>query len=88
VISIILIAGVFGGLVRDEPGRRRAAVFATLNRATSVALLVIGRVYVEEPVVFTAAVLYGLVQTFLGLGLAVYWSRSGANRRPGVPVDL
>jgi hypothetical protein len=61
-------------------------MFATANRATSVALLVIGRVYADEPAVFTAAVLYGLVQTFLGLGLAAYWGWKGTDRRSKVAV--
>lgn len=80
VFSIIVLSAVVGWLVRDEPGRRRAGMFTTMNRATSVALLVIGRAYVDEPAVFTTAVLYGLVQTLLALGLAAYWAWARSDR--------
>lgn len=80
VFLTIAASGLIGWLVRDEPGRRRAGMFTTLNRATSVALLVIGRVYVDDPSVFTAAVLYALVQTVIALCLAVYWGWRMAGR--------
>lgn len=86
VTSIIVVSGVIGWLVRDESGRRRAGIFSTMNRATSVALLVIGRVYVDEPDVLTSAVLYGLVQTLLALGLAAYWGWIRSGNAAGLSV--
>lgn len=82
VLSVILISGVAAWLIRDRLGRRQASTFATFNRATSVALLIIGRSFAEQTEVFTAAVVYGLAQTIIAIGLAVYWgsvrSRSSA----------
>lgn len=73
VLLLILISAVAAWLIGDRTGRRRASTFATFNRATSVALLIIGRSFADQSEVFTAAVVYGLVQTVLAIGLAIYW---------------
>ncbi len=82
VLTVVSIAGVAAWFIRDQPGRRQASTFATFNRATSVALLIIGRSFADQSEVFTAAVVFGVVQTVIAVGLAIYWgaarSRSAA----------
>lgn len=73
VVSMILVSALAAWLIRDQLGRRQASTFATFNRATSVALLIIGRTFADQSEVFTAAVVYGLVQTVIAIGLALYW---------------
>lgn len=70
---IIIAAGFAGWSVPDSPARRRASSLATLNRATSVALLVVGRVFPEQTEIFTTVVVFGLVQTVVALGVSGYW---------------
>lgn len=73
VLAVIAVAGGTAWLVRDDLGRRQASTFSTLNRATSVALLIVGRAFSDQPEVFTAAVLFALTQTVIALGIALYW---------------
>lgn len=83
VLAVIAVSAAGAWLVRDDLGRRQASTFSTLNRATSVALLIVGRAFSDQPEVFTAAVLFALTQTVIALGLALYWgvvtSRSTAS---------
>lgn len=74
--AIILAAGLCGGLDRSALARRRASVLITLNRATSVALLVISRAFPDDPEIFTTAAVFGLAQTFAAAALGLYWRRS------------
>jgi len=82
VLVVVLLAGWVGWAIRDERDRRRASTLATLNRATSVALLVVGRTFPDQFEIFTSVVVFGLVQTVVAVGLALYWgvatSRSAA----------
>lgn len=84
---VIVIAGGTAWLVPDGVGRRRSSSLASLNRATSVALLVVGRVFVDRPDVFTTAVVFGLVQTVLALGLASYWRWAGSAHSAAIPAS-
>jgi predicted Na+-dependent transporter len=72
-MTIVLISGLLGWLVPRAPDRRRASALVTLNRATSVALLVVGRAYVDNAEVFTAVVLFGVIQTVVAVALSLYW---------------
>lgn len=83
-LTIIAIAGVSGWSVPDTPQRRRASSLATLNRATSVALLVVGRAFPDQAEVFIVVVVFGLVQTAAALGVASYWRWL----RPAGPVSV
>jgi predicted Na+-dependent transporter len=73
VVAVGVVAGGVAWLVRDEIGRRRASTLGTLNRATSVALLIVVRVFPDQAEIFTAVVLFGLIQTVIAIGLALYW---------------
>ena len=73
VLAVVVIAGGVAWLVGDEMGRRQASTLGTLNRATSVALLIVGRAFPDQVEIFTAAVVFGLVQTVIAIGLALYW---------------
>lgn len=86
VVAVVVMAGAAGWLVRDETGRRRATTLGTLNRATSVALLIVGRVFPDEAGVFTAAVLFGLIQTVIAIGLALYWGVARSRTASIAPV--
>jgi BASS family bile acid:Na+ symporter len=82
VLAVVTIAGGAAWLIRDETSRRRAGILATLNRATSVALLIIGSAFPDQVEIFTAAVLFGLIQTVAALGLAVYWGVATSRAAP------
>jgi BASS family bile acid:Na+ symporter len=73
VVAVVVVAGGVAWLVPDEMGRRRASTLGTLNRATSVALLIVGRVFLDQTEIFTTVVLFGLIQTVIAIGLALYW---------------
>jgi len=75
-IVVILAAGLVGWWPPEAASRRRASALVTLNRATSVALLVVGRAFPENAEVFTAAVVFGLVQTAAAVALSLYWRLS------------
>ncbi|MFZ0013513.1 MAG: bile acid:sodium symporter [Acidimicrobiia bacterium] len=77
-LIIIAMAGVVGWLLTTDVGRRRAGSLTTLNRATSVALLAVARAFAGEAEMFTAIVVFGLIQTVAALGLSVYWGRTGS----------
>jgi len=77
-LAIVAIAGTIGWLVPDNRSRRQASSLATLNRATSVALLVVGRAFPDRTEVFTAVVVFGLVQTVVALAVASYWRWVGS----------
>lgn len=74
---IVVLGGLVGLLTPGDTARRRSSSLTTLNRATSVALLVVGRVFVDNTEVFATVVLFGLVQTVAALGLSAYWRYSG-----------
>lgn len=73
VVLVVAAGGLMAWALSAEPARRRANTLTTLNRATSVALLVIGRALPDEGEVFAAAVGFGVVQTVVAVGLAVRW---------------
>jgi len=54
---------------------RRASTLVTLNRATSVALLVVAQSFPDRGEVLTTAIVFGLVQTIFALGVALAWGR-------------
>lgn len=87
VLAVIAIAGGAAWILDDDLGRRRASTFSTLNRATSVALLIVGRGFLDQPEVFTAAVLFALIQTVIVLGIAVYWSVVGSGSAAPAPAS-
>jgi bile acid:Na+ symporter, BASS family len=72
-LSIIALAGLIGWIAADTALRRRTSSLVTLNRATSVALLVVGRAFPDRTQVFAAVVVFGLIQTVVALGIASYW---------------
>jgi hypothetical protein len=82
-LVIVSLGGVVGWLVVTDGARRRAGSLTTLNRATSVALLVVARTFAGEGEMFTAIVVFGLVQTVVALALSLYWGRVGL----GEPVS-
>ena len=86
VVAVVLLAGWAGWAIRDERDRRRASTLATLNRATSVALLVVGRTFPDQIEIFTSVVLFGLVQTVIAVGLALYWGVSASRSAAPAPV--
>lgn len=77
VVVIVGVSGVIGWVLPGPVERRRASTFLTLNRATSVALLVVGRAYLDNAEVFVAVVFYGLIQTAVAVGLSLYWRPAG-----------
>lgn len=79
--AIVGFAGLLGRSLASDSRRGRATSLTTLNRATSVALLVIGRVFPEATEVFTAVVIFGLVQTMAALLLSLYWRRERVQAR-------
>lgn len=86
-LAIVVIAGVIGLLVSGATSRGRASSLVTLNRATSVALLVVGRAFPEATEVFTAVVVFGLVQTAAALVLSSYWRWIRSASPTPVPVS-
>jgi hypothetical protein len=62
---------------------RRVAVLVTVNRATSVALLVVARWYADDPDVLAAVVAFGILQTVVALTTAVAMRRRAAAIAPG-----
>lgn len=75
-LVVIVIGAVIGYLVVDQTERRQATSLVTLNRATSVALLAIGQRFPDNDVLVSGAIVFGLVQSVVVLGLATYWNRS------------
>jgi BASS family bile acid:Na+ symporter len=76
VATLILVAaGLIGLALPSSPELRRASTLVTLNRATSVALLVVAQSFPDSSEVLTAAIVFGLVQTVVALGLALAWGR-------------
>ncbi len=86
VLAVVFIAGGLAAINRDHGGRRRASILGTLNRATSVALLITGRAFADQVDVFTAAILFGLVQTVVALGLAATWGAVTTRSRAESPA--
>lgn len=80
-LGVILVGAVIGYLIVDQLERRRATSLVTLNRATSVALLAIGQRFPDNDVLLSGAIVFGLVQSVVVLGLATYWNRSGSPSR-------
>lgn len=75
-VLILAIAAVMGWYASRSLDQRRSSSLVTLNRATSVALLVVGRAFSEAGEIFAAVVVFGLVQTVAALLLSLYWRRS------------
>ena len=86
VLAVLLVAGGAGWAIRDQRDRKRASTISTLNRATSVALLIVGRVFPDQIEIFTAVVLFGLVQTVIAVGLALYWGVAASRPAAAAPV--
>lgn len=80
-LGVIVIGGIIGWLIGDRPERRRATSLVTLNRANSVALLAIAQTQPDNYLLISGAIVFGLVQTTLALGVAIYW-RSVRSARP------
>lgn len=74
-VLILVAAGVIGLALPSPAEVRRASTLVTLNRATSVALLVVAQSFPERGEVLTAAIVFGLVQTIFALGVALTWGR-------------
>ena len=85
---IVFVSGLFGWLVPKAPNRRRSGALVTLNRATSVALLVVGRAYVDDAEVFTAVVLFGVIQTTVAVGISFYWRFAGQKLDASVAASV
>lgn len=81
-VAIVAVLGISAATAFLVPGPvdvRHVAVLVTVNRATSVALLVVGRWYADEPDVLAAVVAFGILQTAVALTAAVAMRRrSGA----------
>lgn len=75
---VLAFAGLMGWMMRGELSRRRPAALITLNRASSVALLVASRAFPDNGEIFTAVVVFGAVQTAIAVGLSAYWGRTQA----------
>ncbi len=80
-LGVIVIGAVIGYLIGDQPERKQATSLVTLNRATSVALLAIGQRFPDNEVLVSGAIVFGLVQSVVVLGLATYWNRSRSPSR-------
>ena len=72
---IVVGAGVIGVALPSPTEVRRASTLVTLNRATSVALLVVAQSFPDRGEVLTTAIVFGLVQTIFALGVALAWGR-------------
>jgi BASS family bile acid:Na+ symporter len=88
VIAVVSIAAMAAWLVGDEAGRRQASTLGTLNRATSVTLLIVGRAFPDQTEIFTAAVIFGLVQTVIAIGLALYWGAGKSRATVPAPAAV
>ena len=86
VLAVVVMASWAGWAIRDERDRKRASTLSTLNRATSVALLIVGRVFADQIEILTAVVLFGLVQTVIAVGLALYWGAAASRPAAAAPV--
>lgn len=73
---VIVFAGLMGWMIGGDLSRRRPNALITLNRASSVALLVASRGFPDNGEVFTAVVVFGAVQTAIAVGLGAYWGRA------------
>ncbi len=72
-LGVIVTGGIIGWLIGDRPDQKRATSLVTLNRATSVALLAIAQTQPDNYLLISGAIVFGLVQTTLALGVAIYW---------------
>jgi BASS family bile acid:Na+ symporter len=81
VLVVMAFSFMLGSTLPDQR-RRQAVVLTTVNRATSVALLVVDRAFPDEPEVLTAAIAYGFMQTVIALFLAVSWRRGIRGKIP------
>jgi bile acid:Na+ symporter, BASS family len=88
VLAVVVIAGVAAWIIGDETGRRQASTLGTLNRATSVALLIVGRAFPDQVEIFTAAVIFGLVQTVIAIGLALFWGAASSRSTAPAPAAI
>jgi BASS family bile acid:Na+ symporter len=88
VLVVVVIAAVAAWLVGDEAGRRQASTLGTLNRATSVTLLIVGRAFADQTEIFTAVVIFGLVQTVIAIGLALYWGAGKSRATVPAPAAV
>jgi bile acid:Na+ symporter, BASS family len=88
VLAVVVIAGVAAWLIGDERGRRQASTLGTLNRATSVALLIVGRAFPDQVEIFTAVVIFGLIQTMIALGLALFWGATTSRSTAPTPAAI
>jgi bile acid:Na+ symporter, BASS family len=88
VLAVVVIAGLAAWLIGDERGRRQASALGTLNRATSVALLIVGRAFADQVEIFTAAVIFGLIQTVIAVGLAVFWGAASSRSTAPAPAAI
>jgi len=88
VLAVVVIAGVAAWLIADERGRRQASALGTLNRATSVALLIVGRAFPDQVEIFTAAVIFGLIQTVIAVGLALFWGAASSRSTAPAPAAV
>jgi BASS family bile acid:Na+ symporter len=72
-VTIVFLSGLIGWLLPHAADRRHASSLVTLNRATSVALLVVGRAYVDNAEVLAAVVVFGVIQTLIAAALSLSW---------------
>lgn len=73
-MAVVVVSALLGWSLPQPARRRRANSLVTLNRATSVALLVVGRVYLDDAEVLAAVVLFGVVQTSIAVVLSLLWA--------------
>lgn len=81
-LAVVVVSGLLGWSLPQPVRRRRANSLVTLNRATSVALLVVGRVYLDDAEVLATVVLFGVIQTSIAVALSLRWA--AVDRRPAL----
>lgn len=81
-LAVVVVSGLLGWSLPQPVRRRRANSLVTLNRATSVALLVVGRAYLDEAAVLATVVLFGVIQTSIAVALSLRWA--AVDRRPAL----
>lgn len=86
-LAVVAGSGLVGGVVPVTPRLRHPSMLITINRATSVALLVVGRAFSTNAGVFSAVLVFGVVQTATALGVSLIMSRRG-ERTSARPRDL
>lgn len=69
---VIVIAGTIGWIPRETLPWRSPAALITLNRATSVGLLVASRAFADNAELITGVIVFGTVQTALAVGWSLY----------------